>query len=255
MKKITLIILLTQFAFQFCFSQTIPDKGLVAYYTFNGEVKDESGKNNNPVFNNITLTEDRFGNKNAAAYFNGKDNYIQIKSNSSLCPEEITLVAIVKPMGFYNGNCYNNTIIDKGYRDYLPGAYALRYTAGEYTHGDCNDGDIAHQNFVGMVSDNGGKTSGDNYVKLNTWYYVVFTYNRQYCRLYLDGEMISSYGSRSKIGKTNEDVFFGKKDNSNYPYWFNGVMDEIRIYDRCLTSEEVYTLHAQLSQSKPTASQ
>ena len=254
MKKIIACTLALQFMYNFSFSQITLDKGLVLHYTFNGSVKDESNNNNNPVFNNSKLVEDRFGNKNAAAYFNGVDNYIQIKNNSSLCPEEITMVAVIKPMGFYNGKCFNNSIIDKGYLDFNPGCYALRYTAGEYTHGDCDDGDTAHQNFVGMVSGTSGKTSGDEYIKLNTWYNVVFTFNKQYCRLYLNGEMISSYGSGGNIGKNKEDLFIGKKGNPNYPNWFNGVVDEIRIYNRSLKSEEVAELYTQLNQ-KPTAAQ
>ena len=236
------------------FSQVNLNKGLVAYYTFTGEAKDESGKNNNPIFNNISLTEDRFGNKNSAGYFNGKDNYIRIKNSPSLCPDEITMFAIIKPMGFYQGVCYGNAVIDKGVKDNIPGFYGLRFSPGEYTR-DCYDGDSLHQNFQGTVAYGNGKTSGDIYIKPGTWYAIVFTYNKDYCRLYLDGEMISSYGSVSKLGKNNDDLFFGKKNNTQYPYWYNGVIDEIRIYNRALTNDEVLELYTQTSQNKPTAAQ
>lgn len=250
MKQIILLTAILFYSRLVGFSQPIPDKNLVGWYPFNGNANDESGKGNNPLSNNATLTEDRFGNKNNAFYFNGESNFIQIKNSPSLCPEEMTLVAIIKPMGFYNGLCYNNSIIDKGEKDFLPGAYALRYTAGEYTQGDCKDGDPEHQNFVAMAATNGGNTSKDIYVKLDTWYYVVYTFNKQYSRLYIDGDLISSYPSKGKIGKNKQDLFFGKKDNPDFPYWFKGVMDEIRIYDRALNSEEVYTLYNQLKEKQ-----
>lgn len=231
-------------------SQESLKDGLIMHYTFNGKTIDESGKNNNPIFNNTTLTEDRFGNKNSACYFNGKSNYIQIRNSSSLSPDEITLVAFIKPLGFYNGLCYNNSIIEKGARDYLPGNYSLRFTAGEYTHGDCHDGDSAHQNFVGMVAANGGKTSSDIFVKPGTWYCVVFTYTKQFSKLFIDGELITSFANKGKIGKNKDDLFLGKKDNSQYPYWFNGVMDEIRIYNRTLSTDEVSDLYTQLNQKQ-----
>jgi hypothetical protein len=229
------------------FTQTKLNNGLVAWYPFNGNANDESGKGNNPVSNNATLTADRFGNPNGAYLFNGESNFIRIKNSSSLCPEEMTLVAVIKPLGFYNGLCYNNSIIDKGSWDYRPGCYALRFTAGEYTKGDCRDGDTAHQNFVGMAAANPGKTSQDIYVKPNTWYYIIFTINNQYGRLYIDGEMISSFQTTMKIGKNKEDLFLGKKDNEQYPYWFNGVIDEIRIYNKALTFDEVTELYTELS--------
>ena len=52
--------------------------GLIAYYPFSGNANDASGNGNNAVFNNATLTTDRFGNPNSAYYFDGVSNYIQI---------------------------------------------------------------------------------------------------------------------------------------------------------------------------------
>ena len=69
---------------EFCTAQVNLDKGLQAYYPFNGNANDASGNNNNPVFNNATLTADRLGNPNSAYHFNGIDNYIRIPNNSSL---------------------------------------------------------------------------------------------------------------------------------------------------------------------------
>jgi hypothetical protein len=146
------------------------DQGLVAYYPFDGNANDMSGNSNNPVFNNTRFDTDRFGKKHGACYFNGKNNYIQIKSNASLTPKEFSLVATIKPLGFYMGDCFNNVIIDKGFTDYIPGIYSLRFTAGEFTRGDCSDPALAFQNFVGTAYNNAGCTSKDVRVKLNTWY-------------------------------------------------------------------------------------
>ena len=59
-------------------AQTNLSLGLAAYYPFNGNTNDESGNNNNPVFNNATLTADRFGSVNSAYHFNGKNNWLFI---------------------------------------------------------------------------------------------------------------------------------------------------------------------------------
>ena len=224
------------------FSQVNLNKGLVAYYPFNGNANDASGNNNNPVFANTTFTEDRFGKKSSACYFNGKNNYIQIKNNALLCPEEISLVAIIKPMGFYMGDCYNNAIIDKGGMDYIEGNYGLRYTAGEYTQGDCYNPSLEHQNFVGMAFINPGITSKDLRVKLNTWYCIVFTFSKQSTRLYVNGKLMSTSIPTYPIGRNRADLFLGKKNTVQFPYWFHGVMDEIRIYNRPINAEEVLAL-------------
>ncbi len=38
------------------------------------------------------------------------------------------------------------------------------------------------------------------------------------------------------------DLFIGRLDASQYPFWFNGVIDEIRIYERALCETEVKVL-------------
>ena len=50
------------------------DKGLIAYYPFNGNANDASGNGNNGRVNGATLAEDRFGRRNHAYGFDGNDD-------------------------------------------------------------------------------------------------------------------------------------------------------------------------------------
>ena len=52
------------------------DRGLVAYYPFNGNANDESGNGNDGIVNGSTLTSDRNGDDNAAYEFDGLNGYI-----------------------------------------------------------------------------------------------------------------------------------------------------------------------------------
>ena len=56
-------------------------KGLVAYYPFNGNAKDESGNGNDGEANGTTLTKDRHGNAERAYNFDGIDDYITLPSS------------------------------------------------------------------------------------------------------------------------------------------------------------------------------
>jgi hypothetical protein len=113
------------------YSQVNLMQGLVAYYPFSGNAIDASGNNNNPIFNNATLTADRNGNANSAYHFNGLDNYMQISNSPSLnMNNTISICVWVKAKDFYTGTCYNNMLISKGITD-NPGAnignYNLRF--------------------------------------------------------------------------------------------------------------------------------
>ena len=57
---------------------SFPLNGLVAWYPFNGDAIDASGNGNNGIVHGATLTTDRFGNTNAAYYFNGTTDYIEL---------------------------------------------------------------------------------------------------------------------------------------------------------------------------------
>jgi hypothetical protein len=215
--------------------------GLVAYYPFSGNTNDASGNGHNVVFNNATLTADRFGNPNAAYLFNGVDNYMKILNDPAFYNEQMSLCAVVKPLGFYDGNCYNNAIIDKGTPDFLAGNFTLRFTNGAYTL-SCSDPDTMHQNFTGFAGPNPGADVHSPFVRTQTWYCVVYTVSADSLRIYIDGNLSWGVLRPSAIGTNTQDIYLGRKFNDQFPYWFNGVMDEVRFYNRAITQTEVSLL-------------
>lgn len=61
-----------------------PANGLLAYYPFNGNARDESNNGNNGTVFGASLTTDRHGNPDKAYDFNGLTNYINIPHTSAL---------------------------------------------------------------------------------------------------------------------------------------------------------------------------
>ena len=53
------------------------DDNLVAYFPFNGNANDESNFKQKTFNHNVVLCADRFGRKNRAFDFNGKDSFIK----------------------------------------------------------------------------------------------------------------------------------------------------------------------------------
>jgi len=37
----------------------------------------------------------------------------------------------------------------------------------------------------------------------------------------------------------SNDIFIGKHENPLFPYYFNGVIDEIRIYNKAITNQQI----------------
>ncbi len=235
--SLTLIIIIPFLTF----AQVDLTKGLVAYYPFNGNALDASGNGNNPVFNNATLTSDYYGNANSAYHFNGVDNYIQIPNSNSLnTGTDISVCAWVKPTGFYYGPCHGNSVLMKGNGDFQSGNYMIRFDDALYTGTNCDGGfpDTLHQTYY-AIGTGLSPVQDTPYTQKNIWRSVVYTYDGSHARLYIDCNLILDTELSGLDFSNSSDLFFGRLNNSQFPYWLNGDLDELRIYNRVITTDEV----------------
>jgi len=242
------------FSSHFCVAQVNLDKGLQAYYPFNGTVpygkaNDESGNNNHVAFNNAIFTYDT-GTKNSYYYFNGVDQYMRIPNSPSLnFKNKISISVMVEPAGFYYGICHASQILSKGGGNYNPGNYALRFDDALYSAGTGCDGSIVdtlHQNFRGTGTVLKPYT---DYINKHQWYNVIYTNNGDTAKLYVDCQLKYAVYFPETF-TNNEDLFLGKSDDSLFPFWFKGNLDDIRIYNRALTPEEILALCTKKTEEK-----
>jgi hypothetical protein len=132
-------------------------------------------------------------------------------------------------------------LISKGGGNYNPGNYALRYDDALYSSGTGCSGslvDTLHQNFRGTGTI---LTPYTDYIKKSQWYNVVYTNDSKTAKLYVDCKLKYSVVFPETF-TNNEDLFFGKSDDELFPFWLNGDLDEIRIYNRVLKAEEIFAL-------------
>ncbi len=221
-------------------------QGLIAHYPFNGNSNDQSGNGNHPYWNNATLVAGKKGVPNSAYYFNGINSYIEIPSSASLNPSQVTLFALVKPQGFYTGNCHANVILSRGTDKSANSWYSLLFSDVLYTNNqNCGNVpvDSLHQNFYGTFGTNGAVTSAYTpYVEKEKWYYVTLTYDGAITKFYVNGNLIASKVGSSPVSNNGSALFLGTMNDPLFPYWFKGVMDEVRIYNRALNADEVSAL-------------
>ena len=78
-------------------------------------------------------------------------------------------------------------------------------------------------------------------LSVGEWIHAVAVYDGSEMRLYKDGVEV---GSRSKTGvlSTNDTVKIRIAQNPNGYGAFDGLMDDVRVYDRALTSDEIQQL-------------
>ena len=215
------------------------NNGLVAFYPFNGNANDESGNNNNGVVNGATLTSDRFGVVNKAYNFNGNSHYISVNNSASLNPTSITISAWVKVLSApTDENAGARSIVSK----WVP----ISNCGGEGENYNFQFSKLNNNNVVALATSLNSQlpTSLNSIVDLsntNIWRHIVVVHdanNGQ--KLYVNGVLINSNNVAGSLCATTNKLLIGADNNFNViNRFFSGVIDDIRIYNRSLTQEEI----------------
>ncbi len=226
-------------------ASVIPDSALVAWYTFNGNTKDHSGHHNNVIFNSATPTAGRNGLENNAYYFDGFSSYMRVANSKSLNPKKgITLAAVVKPMGFYQGQCHYNRILTKSYDDFSNGRYELAFSDQYYYNFQGCDEVVSpeHEAFYGSYG-NGSSASGswapNDYIEPGKWYTLVYTCDGAVSNIYINGVLKGTENIPTTFTPNDADLLIGKTLNPSFPYYFTGAIDAIRIYNTALSPQQI----------------
>jgi hypothetical protein len=226
------------------------DLGLVAHYNFtDGSLLDETDNHNDIVFNSATLTADKAGNADNAYLFDGSTSYMRVANSPSLNPNgKITIMARVKANDFYMGTCHFSEIVGKGYPDIIQGLYVMRI-ADPYGH--CYDApDVTKEYFMGAYGDDipegtaAGAFADTAFIQKDTWYTAIYTYDGSKAKVYVNGQLKSESEKTVTFTPNDHDLYIGRHEDPAFPYWFNGVIDEVRIYDRAISCYEVAALSA-----------
>jgi len=205
-------------------------KGLIAYYPFNGNANDESGNEHHGKVNGPTLALNRFGQSQQAYQFDGNTNYIIISHHEDIDfgdSDEATVSLWVKPSRFQK----SNGILSK-YQSNGSNGYVLRLVDES---GGLEWGPLARQSSYGI--------SADNALQLLKWQHVVLVHDKGSSDLYLDAEMLARGPNR--WSKNEDDLTIGRDytEGSELNRLFAGSIDDVRIYNRALSAEEVKALY------------
>ncbi len=211
--------------------------GLVLYYPMDGDGNDASGHGNNGTAVNTTSMRDRFGNSNRAFGFDGS-GYLEAQQLPALNPQGdfaySLWIYVQTPNYSPAGGAWYLDRRPQGYGDPLVSMHSqlnvstsnllwlIRYDNGSVPPG--GDGNLS----AGILS-------------TNSWKHVLIS--RKYGEridAYMDGVLISHVGD-NPLSLTPDRPIIGNYVNASYG--LVGAMDDFRIYNRALSSNEVARLY------------
>lgn len=205
--------------------------GMVAYYPFDGNANDMSGANNHAVVDGAVLTSDRFGNENSAYSFDG------VKANILAEVNNMPATQVAQSFSWWY-------FVDK-----------IQTFSDEFGAGNMivlvnsSDGIGIQVGFRGPGYNTlgldtwkwgSGKILEVKPPDVNLWHHCVYTFDGSVHRFYIDRKEKTFSNVEPQHGNPTQ-LMFG-----NYPsgdQFFNGKLDDIRIYNRVLNQTDVNILY------------
>jgi len=204
--------------------------GLVAYYPFNGNADDESGNNLNGIEKGTINYVP--GVKGSALKFDGVGTYINAGSSPLFNVNQHSIIAWVNYQRNSNENAY--TIVGK----VKPFVYETIHfqigTDGNLITSFATDNEANHE----LIS---------QYISADEWHLVALTYTGNYVNFYIDGVLKDKYPRTGSVRINTNDLAIGRHggdaDQGGHDIFFNGLIDDLRIYSRALPETEIQELY------------
>jgi hypothetical protein len=200
-------------------------EGMTSYWKFDegsGDTVSDSVSTNSGTIFGATWTSGIVGN---ALSFNGSSGII-VPNSPTLNPAQISVETLVKlnrlaPIG----NWDNQFLICKG-DDRTQGSYYLSANRDQFHF------------YIGANGIDQVYAQTPSMLKTNSWYHVVGTYDGLSIKIYVNGVLQGMTQASVMLGNAGS-LYLGYLNMVNWEYYLNGTLDEVAIYDRALSSEEI----------------
>lgn len=202
---------------------------LVAFYPFSGNANDVSGFGNHGTVSGAVPVEDRFGNPNSAYYFDGVDDYVRVPDQPSLNFRDVITVNFWMTVGEFfsreaypisHGNWENRWKISVTNK-------RVRWTLKTDTTANNGIKDLDSQSEL----------------VLDSLYMVTALYDGLHFEIYLNGMLNGNTTWGGRILTTTIDLAIGQHLPGQNGFNFKGVLDDIRIFNRALSQQEIHDLY------------
>lgn len=240
----------------------VPSDGLVAHYACS-ENFDNSAPTSLPqaISHDADFAVDRFGNANSACYFNGNEAYIEVPDDDAFSIKTtgaLTVSAWMSPevLNFnITDNCYVHWL---GKGDSKQHEWTFRMYNKDIT---CSEDNDRHNRISAYAFNLGGNLGSGSYVQetvtAGEWIHIVARYDTVSNTI-----TIFKNGAQKDQDPLHDNTYNVVPENGNAPFrmgtrskwtFFQGRIDDVRIYNRALSGEEILALYNEAAPSSSSA--
>ncbi len=212
--------------------------GLIAHFPFSGTAGDASGNNHHGTVYGPVLTTDRLGNPGAAYLFDGIDDYILVEDAIPLRLANTDFSLSVWAYETQRNDSFQDALLVK--RGSLAQDGWFFSITGLHPFNPYGAGRVYYQVSGGADP----RMYSPETIPLNAWAHLVVNYSltEHNARIYIDGSLavVSAY-LPTPNPDTAIDLFIGR-DSEVAGYHWHGKIDDVRIYNRQLSLDEIQVL-------------
>lgn len=203
------------------------ENGLIAYYPFNGNAEDGSFSGMDAIPENPKLIRDRFGKTDSAYEFDGEKDRISTRVGDRFSTTPVTLSAWINIQG---PGTYNPRVVAVGPENTYAQHYALLLEG------------TSDNRRLWFLYDAQSVYSETRMADNDGWHHVACTYDGAAAKIYIDGQLdVETPLVRTLAGFSDALLQIGYSDNE--ADFFDGAIDDVRIYNRALSASEITQLH------------
>jgi len=207
------------------------DSSILLNIDFNGSIVDLSNYGGTISNNRVTLTTDRYGNTNSAAYFDGASHLEVVNPSYMDFSQPFTVCAWIK----VNQVNYNNTY--EGEMDIVSRVRGAEYYTSSF----------ALYLKYGLLKaliyrHNYGDTflESSTTIKDNIWTHVAFVYDGNQLLLYENAKLVAIRNT-GQPDKSNLNLFIGRRTQGNR--YFTGHIDDILVVSKALSESAISDIY------------
>jgi len=220
------------------------NRGLMAYYPFNGNAHDTINPQNNGIVHGARLAADRFKHLNSAYHFNGKNDYIQM--NRPVLPDPPFSVSFW--FNAYTIRSDGQYLLSNGGQAGAPQGFYCRLLGEDEVYHSQVWPKAGMQCGISNAEDRFFAFVTHESLPVEEWCHVVFGWDGvpdvKHMFLYIDGKLASVWATTRtrEVYNGPNTMRIGAPNDTVSANVFHGIIDDIRIYDRVLSAKEIQQL-------------
>ncbi len=215
-----------------------PTDGLVSFYSFDNDdsiTAYDNWNGNIGTYYNGSITNIT-GYIESGATFDGVNDYIAVNDSISLDMYNETSISV----WFNTAKTINPRVVLVG-KHYLE--YEIVANPSGCIHTYSANGLGGYDEGITVCID-GNLSSGETDWLVNKWYNVVWTLNKSLEKVWVNGVYLGNYTKGHNGSQPGTHKFeIGRRADPNAGLYFNGTIDEVRIYNRTITAEEAVQIY------------